>query len=319
MDGIRAAQDRLLAKRFGVFNHYLSGDPGNEAASAVSAADWNGRVAAFDVPALAKRVYETGAGYYFITIQQSARYMIAPNAAYDRIGGTKPGEACPERDLIMELADELAKYDIDMCLYIASCGPYDDAQLAPKFGFGEGMPLNRAYVEKWAQVIREYSLRYGEKIKAWWIDGCYREVHGFTDELMALYDAACKAGNPNALVAQNDGVKMDFEKNYVGENLICGEFNDFEKIPASRFIDGAQAHILAPIGKGEEGNEWSRWRSRGVQRDAEYMAAYIRRANAAGMPVTIDAFIDSDGNWDGEQFELLKEVGRLLKGGAEPV
>ena len=126
-----------------------------------------------------------------------------------------------------------------------------------------------------------------------------------------LYEA-CKAGNPNGLIAMNNGVKLDFEKNYPQEELVCGEFNDFEKIPASRFIDGAQAHILAPIGKGVEGNEWSRWRSRGTQRDADYMVDYIRRANAAGMPVTIDAFIDSDGNWDGEQFELLKEIGRRL-------
>ena len=317
MDGIRAAQDRMLGKRFGIFNHFLYGEPSDNAqlARTRKGKPWNERVAELDVPALAKRVHETGAGYYFITVMQGTKHMLAPNAAYDRIAGTRPGEACPERDVIMELADELAKYDIDLYLYYTGDGPHLDPVIGARFGYLEPHKvgdLTMEFVEKWAGALKEYAVRYGDKVKGWWIDGCYRENYGYTDEFMKPLYEACKAGNPNGLIAMNNGVKLDFEKNYPQEELVCGEFNDFEKIPASRFIDGAQAHILAPIGKGEEGNEWSRWRSRGTQRDADYMVDYIRRANAAGMPVTIDAFIDSDGNWDGEQFELLKEIGRRL-------
>ena len=42
------------------------------------------------------------------------------------------------------------------------------------------------------------------------------------------------------------------------------------------------------------------------------MLDYVRRANAAGMPVTIDVYVDSHGNWDPEQFEVLKTIGRNL-------
>ncbi len=44
------------------------------------------------------------AGYYFITLMQGSKHMLAPNKTYDSIAGTKPGEACAVRDLPMELS-----------------------------------------------------------------------------------------------------------------------------------------------------------------------------------------------------------------------
>ena len=38
------------------------------------------------------------------------------------------------------------------------------------------------------------------------------------------------------------------------------------------------------------------------------MLDYVRAANNAGMPVTIDIFIDEVGNFDEEQMEVLKYI-----------
>ena len=42
------------------------------------------------------------------------------------------------------------------------------------------------------------------------------------------------------------------------------------------------------------------------------MLDYVRRANQAGMPVTIDIFVDHQGRWDDAQFEVLKYIGDNL-------
>ncbi len=313
-----SAQDAFLARRFGVFNHFLFQKPDGSdmvVPSPQAAQWWNECLERFDVKDMARRLHEAGAGYYMITLMQGGRYMLAPNAAYDEIAGTQPGEACARRDLVMELAEELAKYDIDLFLYYTGDGPYKDPDVGPRMGYADrDKPVTEAFVRNWAAVAREYSLRYGSRIKGWWVDGCYQSyLARYTEDLLTLLYDACKAGNPDALVAMNNGVKPDFLKYYSKEEFICGEFNDFQALPASRFIDGAQAHILAPLGKGEnEPNEFGRWRCRGARRCKEYMLDYVRRANLAGMPVTIDVFVDTDGSWDPDQMEVLKYIGDNL-------
>ena len=309
------AQDEFLARRFGVFNHYLYGNPSDATCvlNGNSAAEWNEWVDSVDVKDLARRVHETGAGYYFITIMQGGRFMLGPNAAYDAVAGTKPGEACSRRDLVMEIADELEKYDIALCLYYTGDGPYLDRQIGPRFGFCDPRgQVTKGFSEKWAGVLREYAVRYGKRARAWWIDGCV-ERFGYTPELLRPYYEACKAGNPDCLVAMNNGVFPGLHRYYPDEEMTCGEFNDFVYIPPTRFIDGAQAHVLAPLGIGVDGSsEWGRWRRPGSRRTKEYMLDYVRRANAAGMPVTIDIYVDRQGKWDPDQFETLKYIGANL-------
>lgn len=311
-----AFQDAFLARRFGVFNHYLYGNPSDTGADFYgrTSQDWNECVNSVDVPDLARRLHDVGVGYYVITIMQGSRFMLGPNAAYDAIAGTRPGEACSHRDLIMEIADALAAYDIDLYLYYTGDGPHIDREIGPKFGYADPRgQVTMDFVEKWAAVLKEYALRYGKKVKGWWIDGCYSEYFGYTPELLKPYYDACKAGNPNCLVAMNNGVKSDFIKYYPDEEFVCGEFNDFVNLPASRFIDGAQAHILAPLGIGkDEPTEYGRWRRPGVRRNKEYMLDYVRRANQAGMPVTIDVYVDLHGEWDPAQYEVLKYIGENL-------
>ena len=292
--------DRLLAKRkFGIFTHFLAhNEPGG----------WDETVNNFDVPALAKNLSDIGAGWYFITLMQGRRYMCAPNAAFDAIAGTRPGEACATRDLPADIIAALKPRGIDFCLYFTGDGPYKDSPEGDRFGFTEPRErgVNAAFVQKWTSVLREYALRYGSDVSAWWIDGMYKDYLKYTDELAAYYTAACAAGNPDALVALNDGVADGLVHSFPSETMTTGEFNSFCHIPATRFIDGAQAHILAPLGYHED--EWNRWCKPGCQHTKEYMADYIRRCNDIGCLVTIDVGIDARGHIDPAQLELLAWV-----------
>ena len=43
---------------------------------------------------------------------------------------------------------------------------------------GSGVPA--LFAQRWAEVLREYAVRYGAKVHGWWIDGCYAPWYGQT-------------------------------------------------------------------------------------------------------------------------------------------
>ena len=140
-------------------------------------------------------------------------------------------------------------------------------------------------------------------------DGPYKDAFGYTDDLLELYYTACKKGNPNGIVALNNGVKGYLHKNFAREDFICGEFNDFTVIPDGRYIEGAQAHILAPLGLPTPGNIYDAWCKPGCKRSREYMLEYVKQVNDAGAAVTIDVCLYRDGSFDPAQLEVLDYIG----------
>ena len=304
-DRITARTQRLHDAKWGVFNHYL-GD-----SSVKTAEEWNAMVDSFDAVKLADQLEACGAPYYFITLMQCRRWMCAPNATFDRIAGTKPGEACSRRDLPADLIRELSKRGIDLYLYFAGEGPKGDPPYNERFGYSApyGTGVTRPFVEKWASVLEEFAVRYGQGVKGWWIDSCHREFHHYDDELLALYAKAAWKGNPDAIVACNDGVKPAYQRYAATDDYTCGEFNDFYPVPPGRFIDGAQAHALVPLAAWDEGH-YPNWGGLGLKRPPEYIADYVSLVNANGGVVTIDVHVNPDGSWEPDQLEALKVVGR---------
>jgi hypothetical protein len=310
--------DRLHDRKWGVFTHYLyheQNNPTTEKNQNAGETDWSACVDEFNVDTVARTLAEVGAGYYFITLMQGRKFMAAPNATFDRITGCGPGEACSRRDLPLDLYRALAPHGIDLYLYFTGDGPYKDEREGKAFGFTEpradGVTL--PFVRKWASVLDEYAVRYGSKVNGWWIDGCYREHFKYDEALLQHYCDACKKGNPNAIVALNNGVKKELFKDFANEDFTCGEFNDFLFVPKSRFIDGAQAHILAPLGIAPDGSEWGSWCKPGCKRSKEHMLDYVKRVNAAGGVVTIDVAIYRDGSFDPAQVEVLGCIGESIR------
>ncbi|WP_411704741.1 alpha-L-fucosidase [Edaphovirga cremea] len=95
---------------------------------------WDDFLSTFDVDAYAQAVADLGAGFVLLTIDQHSGYNLAPSAIYDSILDIAPGVRSPsQRDLPMEIAQALAKYDIKLMFYFmgflpakASLTYYDD-------------------------------------------------------------------------------------------------------------------------------------------------------------------------------------------------
>ena len=68
------------------------------------------------------------------------------------------------------------------------------------------------------------------------------------------------------------------------------------------------------MGNYRDGNVTAGWCNTGVRRSKEYMADYIKQNNAAGAVITVDIFVDRRGNFDPEQVEALKFIGKAVNG-----
>ena len=303
--------DWFRDQKWGIFTHYLSHEqnkPGTITNMNVGRLDWNVHVEALDVNLIAQQLREIGARYLMFTVMQGQRFLCAPNATYDNICGFKPGEACCERDLIADLIGALDKYGIALFLYYTGDGPHFDPIAGPAMGYAvqEG-PLTDNFLQNWSDVGREYSMRYGEKVKGWWVDGCYEFFH-YTPEKHAILGRGLKAGNPHALMAYNGGVMKRVEAFSSEDDYTCGEMNDFVDLPDQRFLNGAQWHTLAPLGIAPDGSEWGSWCKPGCKRGAEYMMDYVGKVNERQGIVTIDIALYRDGHFDPEQMALLRHL-----------
>ena len=297
--------------RWGVFTHYLC-------ANDLSADDWNRQVDQFDVDALAAQLAATGMSYYFITIGQNSGHFCAPNAAYDDIVGIHPSK-CSRRDLIADLYDALTPRGIKLLVYLPAGAPAADPiaveRLEWEWGFEGRWPDSwntartgkrlASFQTKWEAIVSEWSLRWGEKIHGWWIDGCY-----FADEMyrhpdgdapnFASFTAALKAGNHASLVAYNPGVLVPVISHSECEDFTAGEISDAFPVCPGRWVNGAQYHILSYLGE---------WWGGGAPRFTDgFVRGYTEYVNSKGGVVTWDVPIDKTGVIPQAYIEQLKQL-----------
>jgi alpha-L-fucosidase len=303
VDTILKAKDWFHDQKWGIFVHYLyhiQNNPETVNNMGVGETSWDDCVNSFDVERFAREVSQTGARYVMFTLMQGSRYMVAPNKTYNRITGFKTGEACSTRDLVTDLIKALNRHNISLFLYFTGDGPYKDSKAGPAMGYpAQGAPLTEQFLTKWSSVAKEYSLRYGDRIKGWWVDGCRESLH-YTDEWLKYYVDAMKAGNPVSLTAFNNGIKSRIEVYSKYDDYTCGEMTSFKDIPDARFINGSQWHMLVPLG--------TYWGKPGCKHDAAYLEDYLSKVNAIGGVVTIDVALYRDGHIDPEQLAVLKAL-----------
>jgi hypothetical protein len=268
--------DWLKDARLGVFMHVLPASDGDLA-----------KLDAFDVEGLAAQIADAGARYLVLTLGQNSGYFNAPNAAYDRRTGYSPGERCSKRDLPRDLHRALQAKGLRLMLYLPCQTPNQDRRAQKAFGVAEGpkdQPIDPRFARLWAEVIAEWSTRYGEKVSGWWFDGGYDGV-GFSEEIAGIYAAAVRRGNPGAIATFNPGVKL--VRHTRAEDYTAGELNEpFGFVPASRFVDGSQWHALTFVG--------SRWGARDTRFPAGRWQEWFRKVVAGGGAVTLDV----GPNWD---------------------
>lgn len=256
--------------RYGVFVHFLPGDAGQLA-----------QVEDFDVEALAQQLESVGAGYLILTLGQNSGFFNAPNPTYDQITGYGPGERTASRDLPLDLHRALEARGIRLMLYLPCQAPNEDRRAQRAFGLPEGpkdQPVDVTFARRWAEVIQDWSVRYGDRVAGWWFDGGYEWV-GFDEEIAGIYAAAARQGNPQAIVTFNPGIGL---KRWTrAESYTAGELVDpFDVVPASRWLEGSQWHALTYLG--------SRWSGRDTRHPADRWAEWVRAVTANEGVVTLD-------------------------------
>lgn len=292
---------------YGVFVHYLNGIQNNreEIASLGQQTSWDECVRAFDTERFADAMSEAGAGYVIFTVMQISRFMIAPNATFDRISGYQPGEACSTRDLIEDLYQSLSKRHIPLMLYWTGDGPRGDEKAGPAFNCGT--PVSPEFVQKWSDVVAEYGERYGDKVAGYWVDGSYTFI-GYDQDKLGILAKGLRAGSDKRIIAFNPGVDPEVRAYSPHEDYTCGEQNRFFEIPAGRFLNGEQWHILSFMGAG-----W--WGRCGTGYSKRELAEYVYDVNQRGGVVSIDVMLFRDGSLDRSQLEILKAVRAELRDG----
>lgn len=278
-DDPRVARTRWFEEaRYGIMLNFFGQGP-----------DWSSSVDAFDVDTFASQMNEAKAGYVLFALGQNNGYYNSPNSVYNYYTGYESGDRCSFRDLPMDVAHALSRYDIPLLLYLPSRAPqWDPHAMQALSDTHELLPAPQEFTRKWSEVIEEWSLRYGTSIRGWWFDGAYNTLgwdFPFQPYNWNTWAAACRAGNPNNILAFN-GLLLPFWTWTTEQDYTAGEQTEFEKTPETHPPpQGVQWHMLSHLGSGFFATD-------GPFRSDEEMIAYIQEVNAVGGVVTMEVAYD---------------------------
>lgn len=230
---------------------------------------------AFQVQKVANQVAETPASWFVFTVQHQNWMMTTPNQTFDRILGN--GDYTPDRDIPLELYRALNEKDIKLVLYV---NLYMKADAGVEKAMG-GWPPSDTLVDNIAAVYREYSLRYGNKVVGWWVDGAGMPQYKNSpnrERWFSKIASALRAGNPNALVSISPGLQIG--RYSPNSDFIAGESDDLKPVPTGRWLDGAQWHVWTFLGG------W--WGSNGTRFPDKELGDYMALVTSRGGVLTFD-------------------------------
>ena len=269
-------------------------------------------VNALDVPKLAKMVDDCGARYLIWTVNHGNPTCPAPIKAWERL---HPGMTT-KRDLIMELADELAKYNIELMLYQNCPGTggliqqHQRAIDTPTFSEVE-------YANQLIDVFNEFGARYGTKVKGWWLDSWFQTMESYPNLPNEAINRAIKSGNRNCMSSFNGWA---FPNEVECQDYWCGEITDLPAKPfGARYLKdgpaaGLQAHsaikLDAPWFHVTENMEMEP-----PLYSARELADYIAICQRDQAPVTLGVGIYQDGTIGPKSYAVLTELRGLIRKG----
>jgi len=200
----------MMNAKIGIFVHYRSGQS-DFAYGKPNPKPWDldAHAEAFDVKAFADAVEDMGAQYVIMTSFHASMNLLAPSKVMTDIG--MPTHQS-KRDMNGDLADELNKRNIALCLYVHPTDQHDLSQAERAlFGWGpevNGLPgpkLGQWPNPKWDAFLlglfKEISQRYGKRVSGYWIDQHTGKLFPDAGRLAV----ALRAGNPDAVIWQNSG------------------------------------------------------------------------------------------------------------------
>ena len=270
---------------------------------------WNDLIDNFDCEGLARQLSDIGARYLIITIRHGDGFFMAPNSMYDHYMSHVPS-ICSNRDLVTDLHHALNKYGIKLITYVSSHFDKNPAEVKG-FAFDRNDPRKAESYLRWQEVIREFSMRWGDKVSGWWIDGCKRPNTRFRlpdIPNFASMAAAARAGNPNSIVAFNPGRFPRIMSITPYEDYTAGEINHPDRIHWAKnddgMIDGRQIHILSYLG--------SKWGMGNPRFADEKAVKHSLDINEVGGAVTWDVPPMLNGTISDDFMKQLGVIGKAL-------
>ena len=285
--------DWMQTAKWGLMGHYLADWQAKAHHVPMGVEEWNRLIDGFDVDGLAQQLASVGASYYQISIGQNSGYYLAPNPTYDKITGIQPSK-CSRRDLIADLYTALHKHGIRLLVYLPSGAPGQDEAAVKALEWRNGAFPNREFQQKWEQIIRDWSLRWGDKVSGWWFDGCYFPNSMYRSAAppnFTSFAAAARAGNPAAVLAFNPGVYYRLHSLTPSDDFIAGEIDKPDQLKLRRTakgrIDGVQIQMLSFLGQ--------TWGMGAPRFTADEVVSYSRKLWEAGGAVTWDVPLEVNG------------------------
>ena len=306
----------MVDGKYGLFVHFSSGSRPYDGGPKLGQ-QYQKLVERFDVDAFAAKVAETGASWVCFTCAHGTQHWPGPSNTIDQI---KPGFTC-KRDLIRDLIDGLAKYDIRLMLYY---NPNSGMEKLYGDTYGTGQsPDPTGYFNFLESHFREVSLRYGEDLAttAGYIDDCGWKLYQL-DPPWEKLAKAIKAGNPNAPVGFSQNI---FPNLTPFSDLVVSDGGGRapEILPAVLFEEGGQLEGQYPASWFYMDGWSSRVRNETFTAKPKFSAEqYIeifKRADEANMPITINLSMTPDVTSDHPFFnpvciEIMKRVRKAVKG-----
>jgi hypothetical protein len=232
--------------------------------------------------------------------------------------------------LISDLAKALKTRSVKLMVYLPSGAPAADPVARKKLGWRwgraggwqlPGEPVGgrlEEFQRHWEAVIREWSLRWGKEVAGWWIDGCYfaDQMYRFNDgPNFATFAAALRAGNPDAIVAFNPGVRVPVVAHTKYEDYSAGEVN-LRQLPQA--VDACPGRWLEYDGTRVQfqiltflGTSWCRGEQ--PQWPDEKVIELTRKIIEKGGVVTFDVPIRKTGLISEPFADQLRAVGRAVE------
>jgi len=265
-------------------------------------------VDALDTDALAKKVYDMGAGYLILTTSHASYHFPAPMKAIDAIhaGHTT------QRDLIDDLYHSLNTYGIKLMLYYhLGHSSYRDPQ---GWWQNSGYDIQNPQIfwKNWENIISEVGKRYGEKVAGFCFDDGIA-YYPLNPDFKTLVKAA-KKGNPSRLVSYNSWniPKITSYQDFVfGESsiyVILGtlKYNHTDGIRTDNSQYGLQDHAVFPLE-----DSWFHYKKDtpipppiiGYEDFKRKMLEAIRH----GIVPTVNMKITQEGKLGKESFEFMKQ------------
>lgn len=169
--------------------------------------DLNAAVEGFNLGRFLRDFDQTGAEWLIFTIGQNHATYASPNSVIDSLCG--PGHTA-KRDLVLEIARAVRQRGKRFIAYlpVEMKAPANES-LWRGMGWLNQPGTDQAVFQKnYLKAIREWSLRYGDLCDGWWFDGCYASDRNYFSNTRMKWEewyAACRAGNPHAILAFNPG------------------------------------------------------------------------------------------------------------------